>query len=111
MPNSAQFLAGFDLVPGHVFDGYTLKTATANEQTVSRYHEYSYDIVLTFDKSSPAASQANLALALNVLTRETRSIKAIRNYYNCSIEAPKNSDFSPDGKGGFIVKLKGHATR
>jgi hypothetical protein len=111
MPNPSQFLAGFDLVPGHTFDGFTLKTATADEHTISRYHEYSYDIVLTFDKTTPLANQTNLNLALNVLTRDSRSIKAIRNYYTCTIETPQLSDFTSDGKGGFIVKLKGHGSR
>lgn len=111
MPNPSQFLAGFDLTTGHDFNGFTLTSATADEHTISRYHDYSYDIILKFDKTKPLANQTDLILALNVLTRDSRSIKAIRNFYTCTIIAPQLSDFTADGKGGFIVKLQGHATR
>lgn len=111
MPDSSQFLAGFDLIPGHNFDGFTLTAATAIEHTLTRYRHYSYDIILIFSKTTPLANQTDLNLALNVLTREARSIKAIRNYYNCTIDAPQPANFTPDGKGGFIVKLKGHGSR
>lgn len=111
MPYPSQFLAGFDLIVGHDFNGFTLTSATADEHTISRYHEYSYDIILKFDKVKPLANQTDLNLALNILTRESRSIKAIRNFYTCTIATPHPGDFTADGKGGFIVKLRGYATR
>src|SRR5665647_2353999 len=95
MPDTAQFLDGFNLIPGHNFSGYNLQSATSTHEQITRYKEYQYHITLVFSNLGNGQYN-NLYNTLMGQISQTHSIKAIRNFYFCSIDAPKTQDIIND---------------
>ena len=101
MPNPTQFLNGFGFITNAKFGNFTLELAEADEQVISNYHEYRYNIHLRF---SGSGDKLDLLRMIKWMISGERNIKAIKNYYRCSIEMNIQS-FNND------YYLVGHAYR
>jgi hypothetical protein len=113
MPNPNQFLAGFGITSGRIFGKYELTYSYATHTAIKAYQEYKYNITLTFKSTSKVTDDDYhkfYHLLLNVI-RQQHDIKAIRNYYNCTIDDPTNKDITGDIYSEFTYHLTGHSYR
>jgi hypothetical protein len=110
MPEAAEFLAGFGLIQGTQFDGYTLSSSTSTHDAVKRYHEYYYGITLVF-RNTGSGTYDNLFNAVSDNISQTHTIYGIRNPYRCIIDTPKYGDIIEARDGTITFKLTGHSYR
>jgi hypothetical protein len=109
MPDPRQFLEGFDLVPGNKFGGYILRDATSTHKAVTRWQEYKYNIVLSFQNLGRGVYD-NLYNALMDEIEQAHIIYGVKNPYRCTIDAPIEGSVIDD-HGTIIFNLIGHAHR
>jgi len=110
MPEAAEFLAGFNFIQGRVFANYTLVSAVSTHQSIKRYQEYFYDIVLIF-KNGGQGIYNNLYDAVMNEIQQEHIIYGIRNPYRCIIDPPSYGNILQDGDGTITFKLTGHSYR
>lgn len=121
MPNAAEFLSGFNFVKGTRIDGYTLVDATSTHESIKRYNEYRYNIILTFSKDLkvPGILFTNLGNGsyqylfdeIMKLIAQEHIIYGVRNPYRCMIDFPKYGDILEDDNGTITFNLVGHSHR
>lgn len=107
MPDAADFLVGFNLFNGRQIAGFTLQQATSTHETVSRYHEYRYNISLTF------IGDGNYTELIRTLQRDisqSKIIFGIKNPYRCVIDPI--SEYNVLRRGPYtMISLVGHSYR
>lgn len=108
MPVPSDFLYGFGFRQGMTVGGYTLHTATATHETISRYQIYQYNIMLVFVPNG-TPDYDKLVATVKHLAAQKHTIKATRNYYDCTVDPPHNIVKGPGGTVTF--HLVGHANR
>lgn len=107
MPSPRDFLEAFDLVKGAKFGDYKITKATATHEVVKQYQHYLFHITVTF---SGGKDYNALYDDLMHEIRKKHNVKAIRNYYMCSIEKLKDGDVVEDN-GKIIFHMIGHGYR
>jgi dTDP-4-dehydrorhamnose reductase len=107
MPHAADFVAGFGFHNNTSMAGYTLVSASADESTVSRYHEYHYVVRLVF---KGRGNYNELVRTVSNQIAQPRTIYGVRNPYSCSIESIRPADVQQTGDG-VVFQLVGHAYR
>jgi hypothetical protein len=110
MPEAAEFLAGFGLIPGTQFDGYVLSSATSTHESIKRYQEYLYSITLIF-KNSGSGTYNDLYLAVYRQISQEHIIYGIRNPYRCVIDVPQYGNILEQQDGTITFHLTGHSYR
>lgn len=110
MPEAAEFLAGFNLLSGHVFANYILNSAISTHESVKRYQEYLYHITLVFKKIGKG-SYSDLFDAVMAEISQEHIIYGIRNPYRCIIDPPVEGNILEDTDGTITFKLTGHSYR
>lgn len=110
MPKADAFLRGFGLTSGKTLAGYTLISATSTHVPIKRYHEYRYDITLTF-KNNGTGMYENLFHALYPYISLEHTIYGTRNPYRCIIDDPQDGHIDVLSDGTVIFRLTGHSHR
>lgn len=110
MPDANQFLQAFGFIPNSYMAGYILTTATSTHRVIRQYHEYGYDITLHFIKHN-ATDYNQLINILAQICNQVHDVKAIRNYYRCSIDPLTLNDILLYNNGDLSFHLTGHAYR
>ena len=108
MPVPSDFLHGFGFRQDLTVGGYTLTSANATHETVSRYQVYQYHITLVFTPSGKV-DYDQLVKTVKHLAAQKHTIKATRNYYDCYIDPV--SDIQKGANGSVTFHLVGHANR
>ena len=129
MPNLQQYLKGFGLHKGNVYENFKLTEIQMEHNVIKRYHEYKYPTCLTFQWNGGkegdfmAPSQAIVKKFLKSFKEdvvdESRTIySAYGNPYECifhndQLYGPLEVQELHDKKCGFmiIIKCTGYATR
>ncbi len=108
MPVPSDFLHGFGFSQDLTVGGYTLTSANATHETVKQYQVYQYHITLIFTPSGKSDYE-KLVTTVKHLAAQKHTIKATRNYYDCTIDPVTNVN---KGANGIVTfHLVGHATR
>ena len=117
MPNANEFLLGFGFTRGLKLAGYTLINATSTHETIKRYNEYRYDIILLFQNNDHRMGASSLQQyddfsdeIMNIISEE-HIIYGIRNPYLCKIDLPIEGDIFQDEYGDITLYLTGHSYR
>ena len=110
MPEVAEFLAGFNLVQGHIFANYVLSSVTSTHESIKRYQEYQFHITLTF-KPNYGAKYDDLYDAVLAEISQEHVIYGTRDPYKCTIEFPVYGSIEEDTDGTIIFHLVGHAVK
>lgn len=111
MPEPKAFLGGFGFYHGAQIAGYSLDSVTSTHESISRYHEYRYAIMLVF-RSTGSGQYENLFMAVNNSIGQEHVINSqYGNPYRCIIDAINYGDVMEDGNGVITFKLTGHSYR
>ncbi len=110
MPDLGQFLSAFGLTVGNTIGGYVITGVTGSEQSITRYREYSYRIIVRLSHIGISDTSQFLP-QFNSLIGQRLNVKAIRNYYLCTIDPINSDDIAMDNAGHLSIFLTGHATR
>lgn len=107
MPDLPNFLAGFDLVKGKVFNGYRVENVQASHETVKQYQEYKYPITLTLSREDGRKARDTIPSSLKEELGKEHIIYGVRNPYRCWIEIQ-----SIESNGSqLVIKLMGRSRR
>ena len=105
MPDSDDFVKGFDFFKGDSYDGYLLESINASHSVIKKYKEYSYHIILTYDTKHKDVNDEEF---FNYHVFEDKIINSrYGNPYKCSL-IKKN--FSINGTK-LTIELEGHSYR
>lgn len=108
MPSLSSFVSAFGLKQGAEIGGYVITGVHGRENTIKRYHEYSFDIDVTLEPFHPNATLRKLFSQVDGdILSQVHSIKAITNYYICSLSL---LNYQQNGKN-VTLYLKGMAIR
>jgi len=109
MPEPAEFLHGFGLNQGLIFNGYSLEVSHATHKSIKRYQEYYYEITLIF-KNLGIGNYNELYNTVHNLISQQHIIRGVRNPYRCIIDNPKQGDIIDNGDR-VTFNLIGHSYR
>lgn len=110
MPKADAFLTSFGLTQGKTLAGYILTSAVSTHVPIKRYHEYRYDVMLTF-KNKGDGMYENLFHSLYPYIALEHEIYGTRNLYRCVIDDPQHADVKVFNDGTIIFYLTGHCYR
>ncbi|HLX52372.1 MAG TPA: hypothetical protein VKR58_00425 [Aquella sp.] len=84
MPKPREYLNGYQIRQGMNLAGYTLKSVDLKHETISRYHEYHYPIVMIWEPRSNAGSLSTLVNQLdNHVSKDRVIYTEYGNPYQC----------------------------
>lgn len=110
MPDTTQFLQGFGLDRNEMFGGYILVDIQSSHQTITRYREYRYDIIVRFTNESHGTPYRLLESIRLKLSGNRIINSSYGNPYLCNIDPPIESNFTGD-INNITVTLTGHSYR
>jgi hypothetical protein len=114
MPDARKFLGngdgGFNLVPGRYVGGYKLVSADSSHESIRRYQEYKYDIVLNFVNMGRGAYD-DLYSGLYKIISEEHIIYGVRNPYRCIIDPIMPGSIILENDNSITFYLVGHSYR
>lgn len=109
MPEKEEYLAGFGLHINYELSGFKLTSIDLKHNTVKRYHEYTYPIVMIWQKVDPNASYQGLIQGLERQVSSDRTIYTqYGNPYRCHF-----GDLSHNYMEGstVVINAMGHCER
>jgi len=111
MPKPKKFLEGFQLVPGHYFDGYKVVSADSTHEVIVRYRKYKYEITVVFQQDQPDGNYEDLYDdLLSEIDQEKTIYTSYGNPYRCWIDPPAEGSVVQEGDR-YIFHLVGHSER
>ena len=129
MPNTQQYLKGFGLHKGNIYENFKLTDIVIGHQVIKRYHEYKYPICLTFHWSGGKEEDftiPNQGIVMRFMNHFIKDIvheskiiySAYGNPYRCifhneQLYGPIDIQQYHDKKDGFriVIKCTGYGTR
>ena len=110
MPEPEVLLNNYGLVDGLKLSGYVLNNPSATHESIHRYQEYRYSIILIFVNQGKGSYQDLYYQLIDIISQQ-KDIKAIRNYYHCSFEPINDGDVEQTSNNDIIFYLTAHAYR